>query len=224
MDVCEYISIRRAYNIVRHERPSNVRLTFEETAVLALLDSSEHPLPTSVIANWQHALRPTMTHRAKHLFSLGFIDRTSGTDDRRNVVCSITASGRSELDMLCSGIRQVLARGKKLTRIEEGRIKRYLLTMGQHYIQAAGLILVGLYVNSRDGVPISLLVGALGLLQPTVSMSVQELEARGLVKRDIPGSKAVKAYLTDSGRMAAEELVTLIESMVVKRRPRGSAS
>ncbi len=224
MDVCEYISIRRAYNIVRHERPSSVRLTFEETAVLALLDSSENPLPTSAIANWQHALRPTMTHRAKHLFSLGFIDRSAGVDDRRNVVCSITAAGRSELDMLCSGIRQVLARGKKLTRIEEGRIKRYLLAMGQHYIQAADLILVGLYVNSRDGVPISLLVGALGLLQPTVSMSVQELEDRGFVTRDVPGSKAVKARLTDRGSMAAEELVTLIESMVVKRRPRGSVS
>ena len=224
MDVREYIAVRRAYNIVRHRRPSDVRLTFEETAVLALLDSSGTPLPTSVIATWQHALRPTMTHRANHLSSLGLIQRTPGTDDRRNVVCSITDEGRAELDALCARMRHVLSRGKVLTRIETGRIKRYLLAMGQHYVQASDLVMVGLATNARDGVPISLLVGALGLLQPTVSMSVQSLEERGLVKRDVSSSKAVKAQLTDAGRLAVEDLIVLIEGMVVRRRPRASSA
>lgn len=220
MDVREYISIRRAYNIVRQDIPSSSRLTFEETAVLALLDSSAEPMPTSAIANWQHALRPTMTHRANHLASLGLIVRTPGVDDRRNVVCSITDEGRATLESLCSGIRQTLSRGKVLTRIDEGRVKRYLLAMGQYYIQASDLVLIGLSVSDREGVPIALLVGALGLLQPTVSMSVQALEERGLVYRDVPGSKAVKAMLTDQGLLVAEDLIVLIEGMIVKRRPR----
>jgi DNA-binding MarR family transcriptional regulator len=142
-------------------------------------------MPTSAIANWQHALRPTMTHRANHLASLGLIVRTPGVDDRRNVVCSITDEGRATLESLCSGIRQTLSRGKVLTRIDEGRVKRYLLAMGQYYIQASDLVLIGLSVSDREGVPIALLVGALGLLQPTVSMSVQALEERGLVYRAV---------------------------------------
>ena len=78
MDVREYITIRRAFNIIRQDGPASKRLTFEEAAVLALLDSSKDPLPTSGIAAWQNALRPTMTHRANHLASLGFIERTAG--------------------------------------------------------------------------------------------------------------------------------------------------
>ncbi len=223
MDVREYITIRRAYNLVRQNSALSVRLTFEEAAVLVLLDSSDKPLPTSAIATWQHALRPTMTHRANHLASLGLIDRAPGVDDRRNVVCTITDEGRAMLDDLCSGIRQVLVRGKALTRIDEGRIKRYLLAMGQRYVQASDLVLLGLAVNDGDGVPIALLVGALGLLQPTVSMSVQALEERGLVKRDVPGSKAVKAILTKQGRIEVEDLIVSIEKMIVRRRPRGYA-
>ena len=221
MDVREYIAVRRAYNMVRQNAPSALRLTFEEIAVLALLDSSKTPLPTSSIATWQNALRPTMTHRANHLASLGLIERSSGVDDRRNVVCSITQKGIVELDGICGSIRQVLARGKVLTRIDEGRIKCYLLAMGQKYVQASDLVLVGLAGSDQGGAPIALLVGALGLLQPTVSMSVQALEKDGLVKRDVPGSKAVNAVLTDKGRLAAEDLIVAIEAMVVKRRARG---
>ena len=224
MDVREYIAIRGAYNLVRQDIPSNSRLTFEEAAVLALLDSSDEPLPTSSIANWQHALRPTMTHRANHLASLGLIERTPGQSDRRNVVCEITDKGRETLMGLCTDVRQVLSRGKVLTRIDAERVKRYLLAMGQYYVQASDLILLGLCLNDREGVPIALLVGALGLLQPTVSMSVQALEDRGLVKRDVPGSKAVKALLTDQGRLMAEDLIVCIEGMIVKRRPRNSST
>ena len=95
--------------------------------------------------------------------------------------------------------------------------------MGQHYIQASGLILVGLYVNNRDGVPISLLVGALGLLQPTVSMSVGSLTKRGLVARPhIEGSSARSTFvvLTEEGRESIQVLVDKIVRLVVRRRPR----
>ena len=223
VDVKEYITVRRAYNIVRQKVSSVERLTFEELAVLALLSSSAKPVPTSSIANWQHALRPTMTHRANHLAALDLIARGEGQTDRRNVVCTITEKGEARLAELCSEIRQVLAHGKVLTRIDSVRIKQYLLAMGQYYVQASDLVLVSLAVSPREGVPIALIVGALGLLQPTVSMSVQALEERGLAKRDVPGAKAVKAYLTDAGRMRAEELIMCIEALVVKRRPRTSS-
>lgn len=223
VDVKEYITIRRAYNIVRQKVLPAERLTFEELAVLALLSSSAKPVPTSSIANWQHALRPTMTHRANHLAALGLIERGEGQTDRRNVVCAITERGEERLSELCSEIRQVLAHGKVLTRIDSARIKQYLLAMGQYYVQASDLVLMSLALSSREGVPIALIVGALGLLQPTASMSVQSLEERGLAKRDIPGAKAVKACLTDKGRMRAEDLIVCIEALVVKRRPRTSS-
>ena len=223
MDVKEYITVRRAYNIVRQKVPPAERLTFEERAVLALLSSSAKPVPTSSIANWQHALRPTMTHRANHLAALGLIERGEGQTDRRNVVCAITERGEERLSELCSEIRQVLAHGKVLTRIDSTRIKQYLLAMGQYYVRASDLVLMSLALSPREGVPIALIVGALGLLQPTVSMSVQSLEERGLAKGDSPGAKAVKACLTDKGRMRAEDLIMCIEALVVKRRPRTSS-
>ena len=223
MDVKEYITVRRAYNIVRQKVPPAERLTFEELAVLALLSSSARPVPTSSIANWQHALRPTMTHRANHLAALGLIERGEGQTDRRNVVCAITERGEERLSELCSEIRQVLAHGKVLTRIDSTRIKQYLLAMGQYYVRASDLVLMSLALSPREGVPIALIVGALGLLQPTVSMSVQSLEERGLAKGDSPGAKAVKACLTDKGRMRAEDLIMCIEALVVKRRPRTSS-
>ena len=223
MDVKEYITVRRAYNIVRQKVPPAERLTFEELAVLALLSSSAKPVPTSSIANWQHALRPTMTHRANHLAALGLIERGEGQTDRRNVVCAITERGEERLSELCSEIRQVLAHGKVLTRIDSTRIKQYLLAMRQYYVRASDLVLMSLALSPREGVPIALIVGALGLLQPTVSMSVQSLEERGLAKGDSPGAKAVKACLTDKGRMRAEDLIMCIEALVVKRRPRTSS-
>lgn len=223
MEVREYITIRRANNIIRQRASAKERLTFEELSVLALLGASDDPLPTSAIADWQHALRPTMTHRANHLASLGLIKRAEGSVDRRNVVCSITEKGQEVLDEVCIQIRKLLTSGKVLTRIDPDRVKQYLIAMGQHYLQASELVLVGLSVCGVEGVPITQLVGALGLLQPTVSMSVQSLEECGLVVRDVPGSKAVRFYLTDQGRIRAEELTVMIENLIVRRKPRTSA-
>ena len=222
MDIGEYISARRAYNIVRQRILSEQRLTFEELSVLALLELSSRPLSTSEIAGWQHALRPTMTHRADRLAALGLIDRSQGSSDRRNVVCSITEAGIERLGELCGQIRHVLARGKVLARIDAERIKQYVRAMGQYYMRASDLVLLDLAVNRREGAPIALLVGSLGLLQPTVSMSVQALEDGGFVERVASGTKDAKARLTDTGRLRAEELIVRIESLVVKRKARSS--
>ena len=96
MDLKEFMSVRRAYNAVRQSVPSEGRLTFEEFAILCRLDFAGVPMKTSDIAEYQGALRPTMTHRTNHLAALGLIDRSEGENDRRNVVCSISEEGRSE--------------------------------------------------------------------------------------------------------------------------------
>ena len=80
------MSVRRAYNVVRQMVVSGERLTFEEFAIICHLCECDEPLKTSAIAEYQGALRPTMTHRTNHLEELGLIDRTEGTSDRRNVV------------------------------------------------------------------------------------------------------------------------------------------
>ena len=69
------MSIRRAYNLVRQSVEPSRRLTFEGFSILCHLEVSEVPVKTSDIADYQGALRPTMTHRTNHLAELGFIDR-----------------------------------------------------------------------------------------------------------------------------------------------------
>ena len=67
MELREFMSVRRAYNLVRQETDTSRRLTFEEFAILCRLDIVNEPMKTSAIAEYQGALRPTMTHRTNHL-------------------------------------------------------------------------------------------------------------------------------------------------------------
>ena len=90
MELREYMSIRRSYNLVRRSVPANRRLTFEEFAILCRLKVQDSSIKTSEIAEYQGALRPTITHRTSHLAKLGFIHREEGSSDHRNVVCTLT--------------------------------------------------------------------------------------------------------------------------------------
>ena len=94
MELREYLAIRRAYNLVRQDMPADRRLTFVELAILCRMDVLGRPMNTSEIAEYQGALRPTMTHRTKHLSELGFMVRSKGSSDRRNVICEISDEGR----------------------------------------------------------------------------------------------------------------------------------
>ena len=47
MDLREYMSVRRAYNIVRQSVEPAERLTFEEFAILCRLDFAGTPMKTS---------------------------------------------------------------------------------------------------------------------------------------------------------------------------------
>lgn len=225
MDLREYMSVRRAYNNVRQMSGSEERLTFEEFAILCRLNEADEPVKTSTIAEYQGALRPTMTHRTNHLDELGLIDRAEGSVDRRNVVCSISAAGRERVMELATLTRAQIPTGRALSRTSPERIVKYVDTMGSLFCKAGDLVLLGLYAAEDDALTIMQIVDALGLLQPTVSMSVTSLEEHGLVARSraAAGSHTTNVSLTDAGREYTKEIVEKISALVVRRKGRAGA-
>ena len=222
VDLKEYMSVRRAYNIVRQGGSSEERLTFEEFAILCRLEAVGEPMKTSAIAEYQGALRPTMTHRTNHLASLGLIERAEGAEDRRNVVCSISERGRARVEELSDLTRAQIPAGRALSRTSAERIRKYVDAMGSLFCKAGDLVLLGLYAAEGEPLTIMQIVDALGLLQPTVSMSVSSLVERGLATRahDAAGAHTTSVSLTAEGACAAESLVGSIEDIVVRRKIR----
>ena len=212
MELKDYIAVRRAYNMVRQDTPKAERLTFEEFAIMCRLELAGKGLRTSDIADYQSALRPTMTHRTNHLANLGLITRVEGTEDRRSVVCEISDAGRARVDDLSEACTKVLHSGSVLTRVTPDRIRRYADAMGALYIKASNLILIAMYETDSDSMRIGRIASALGLLQPTVSMSINALTAEQLVIRS---GNILK--LTDKGREVAKEIADAIEAIVVRR-------
>lgn len=222
LDLREYMSVRRAYNIVRQMVESSERLTFEEFAIISHLGNSGVAMRTSDIAEYQGSLRPTMTHRTNHLESLGLIERSEGSEDRRNVVCSISELGRERaLDLARMTCGQIPT-GKPLSRTTPERVLKYVDAMGSYFCKAGELVLLALYCSEEDSSTIMGLVDALGLLQPTVSMSVAALADQGLVTRERSGSGAhtTSVSLTEDGSQLAGEIACRIEDIVVRRKPR----
>lgn len=224
MELREYLSVRRAYNKVRQGADAEARLTFEEFAILCRLRLSDVPLKTSAIASWQGALRPTMTHRTNHLAGLGLIDRAPGDVDRRNVICSLSDAGAEVVKDLCVATRESIPSGRALARTSPERICRYVEAMGAVYCSAGDLVTLGLLDETTGKCTIMKLVDRLGLLQPTVSMSVAALERRGKLERtrdeDGKTQRAALLCLTEAGRADAEALEERIGALVVHRRPR----
>ncbi|WP_455139019.1 MarR family transcriptional regulator [Thermophilibacter sp.] len=222
MDLKEYMSVRRAYNIVRQQVAAKERLTFEELAIICHLCEADEPVKTSTIAEYQGALRPTMTHRTNHLETLGLIERAEGTRDRRNVVCSVSDAGRERVAELAELTCEQIPTGRALSRTAPERILKYVDAMGAFFCKAGDLVLLGLLAADDEALTIMQLVDALGLLQPTVSMSVSTLAERGLVGRGhgSGSSHTTSVSLTDEGRGVAESLAESIAQIVVRRRPR----
>lgn len=222
MELREYLSVRRAYNRVRQNAEAEGRLTFEEFAILCRLQTSDVPVKTSDIASWQGALRPTMTHRTNHLAKLGLIERAGGQVDRRNIVCRISTEGAARVGELCEETREEIPSGRPLSRTSSQRICRYVEAMGSLYCTAGDLVLIGLLDETTGACTIMKLVDKLGLLQPTVSMSVAALEERGRVARvqTEEGRRAALVQITDLGRADAESLVARIGGLVVRRKAR----
>lgn len=223
MELREYMSIRRAYNLVRQETDASRRLTFEEFAILCRLDMAEEPLKTSAIAEYQGALRPTMTHRTNHLAKLGYIDRGEGQVDRRNIVCQISEDGREQVRKLSELTRAQIMAGQPLARTSAERVRKYVDAMGSVYCTAGELVLLALHMDAENECTITNLVDKLGLLQPTVSMSVSSLAQDGLVNRNrgkSPTASSSFISLTDEGADVARRIAERITAIIVRRRPR----
>lgn len=223
MELREYMSVRRAYNLVRQSTDSSERLTFEEFAILCRLDLTDVAIKTSDIAEYQGALRPTMTHRTNHLAALGLIDRGEGKIDRRNIVCTISEDGRTYVRRLAERTRSQIPTGRPLARTSSDRVRRYVDAMGAVYCTAGDLVLLALSLESEGRSTVTRLVERLGLLQPTVSMSVSSLAERGLVVRDASSQVPTRSnaiVLTEKGATAVDALVERINEVVVRRKPR----
>lgn len=223
VDLREYMSVRRAYNAVRQALPSDSRITFEEFAILCRLAAVGEPVKTSAIAEYQQALRPTMTHRTNHLVTAGLIERGEGDVDRRNVVCKITEKGNEFVQSLSAQTREQIPAGQPLSRTSPERIMRYVDAMGSVFMKAGDLVLLSLLLNEDGDNTITSLVDSLALLQPTVSMSVNALDSEGLVSRARQGSRTVGISLTPAGKEAALELARRVSEIVVHRKPRAKA-
>ncbi len=221
MELREYLAILRAYNLVRQRMDVEERLTFAEFAILCRMQVLNRTLNTSEIADYQGALRPTMTHRAKHLAELELIDRTKGTTDRRNVTCVITSKGVAYVKRVCGDCCEVLRAGNILMRTTPQRFCRYVNATGSIGCMSGDLVLLGILLSQEEGATISGLVALLGLLQPTVSMSAAALERQGIIMRqhaEGATSRFMRLFLTDEGIAQAQELASRIQALVMHRK------
>ena len=221
MELREYLAIRSAYNLVRQDMPTERRLTFVELAILCRMSVLGRAMNTSEIAEYQGALRPTMTHRTKHLSELGLISRTKGSSDRRNVVCEITEEGEAFVTEVCQLVCDVLHSGVVLSRTTSQRICRYIDAMGSITCMSGDLVLLGILQSTDGASTVSGLVNVLGLLQPTVSMSVAALEGEGMIERlrhNDGGGRTVDIVLTERGSSYIKEIEDAIHALVVRRK------
>jgi len=221
MEVREYLSVRRSYSLMRHEVDAPVRLTFAEVAIMCHLVEEDAALRTSDLATYQGVLKPTMTHRTKHLESLGLIVRMRGTEDQRNVICAISKEGLRCVEVLCERVCDKIAQGQALSRTTPRRIRSYINDMGTISCGASELILLTMSAEGEGAcLPVSEIVRRLGLLQPTVSMTIESMIRRGLVERcqrpaDDPGGLGIR--LTDRGRGEALRTIDLVRGVKVHR-------
>lgn len=223
MELKEFMSVRCACNIVRQETPAPERLTFEELAILCHLFENGDELKTSEIADYQGVLRPTMTHRTNHLARLGLITRHEGIHDRRNVCCAISEKGIEVKDHLCREVCNHIQNGAPLHRSSPERICKFIDAMGTVFCMSGDLVLLALQMSGDDSLSVSQIVRTLGLLQPTVSMSVSSLVDRGMVERNRAtpdATRTLQVSLLPEGKARALELADRVNQIVVRRNRR----
>ena len=142
MELRDYIAIRRAYNLERQGSPRKSRMTFSEFAMLCRIYVLDEPLATTEIAKYQNVLRPTMTHRTKHLAQMGLLERQKGDRDHRHILCSLTEAGEAFVEDTCEHLCDNLRMGTALKRIDRERACRYVDAMGSLDLRASDLVLL----------------------------------------------------------------------------------
>ena len=225
MDTREAISVRRAYNRSRQTQTVAERLSFEELALLCFLREKSGSFIASALAETQHVLRPTMTHRLAHLEEHGYITREIDLRDRRAIRCAITDEGQEAVVRLTTEMTKQIEHGQPLGRATAARLEHYVTALGSSYIKVSDLILMCISLDEdRAFVTTGYLANALGVLQPTVTMSLKKLQKQGYIKRgpvgdDVPDvhRRSVHIMLTESGETRAEEIKQLVGSLKITR-------
>ena len=202
--------------MVRQSMPVSERITFEEFAILCHLQVEGVALKASEIADYQAVLRTTMTHRSNLLARNGYIERTMGENDRRNVFCTLTDKGRDYISLVSNEMLAQIKPSQPLHRTRPERIVMFVDAMGHLFCTARDIVLLCLLLH-EEGSSISLIVDESGLLQPTVSMSVGGLIEDELVKRVSGQARTTWISLSGAGREAAEEIAQQISELVVHR-------
>ena len=226
MNTREYLSVRRAYNLVRQQSESAQRLTFEEFAILCRLEQIDGNTRLTEIAAYQNALRPTMAHRMDHLEKRGLIIRGIVPSDRRASWVTISAKGLETVRLLARQTLKEIGSTEPLGRSTPNRIIREVDAMGSIFLTAGELLLLALLETEDHAAQIGALVEATGFLQPTTSMAVTRLEKENLVRRTSmrggDGRRTTVAKFTESGEARAEGLEKRIEKLVVRKDRRGA--
>lgn len=220
MELQEYIAIRRAFNQCRKQLSPGMRVTFEELALIAHLSKSTSPqgVCTSDLATYQNVLRPTMTHRTNHLHALGYIERTIGCQDRRNVVCTLSEQGRAMLKHTLSEMCRAIHATDLSTHFTSRRLTTYLDRIGPLNINASMFTLIALDTMGGTADSLNDLVSQVGLVQPTVSMSIATHERHGLVTRSTGGTdRNISVSITEAGREAIKGFCEQIKNISMSR-------
>lgn len=195
------------------------RITFEELALLCHLSDANESLCMSHLAEYQKALRPTITHRINHLVKLGYIERLDGEDDHRNICCSLSPKGIQELKRMLGLMRSSLKNQTLKDSISLMRLCNALDSAGALSLSSAELILVALYADqskAAQSVSVGELSAGLGMLQPTVSMAVGTLKKEGLIERvEAPGARAsaLLIALTKQGEREAHKIAARVAAI-----------
>ena len=125
------------------------------------------------------------------------------------------------MEQTCRLICDILHAGNILSRTTALRVARYVDAMGSLTCMSGDLVLLGILQSETGSRTVSELVNVLGLLQPTVSMSVAALEGEGLVMRlrqDEGATRSVDIVLTEAGETRAADIADEIRALVIRRK------
>lgn len=221
LDYREFLVLRRAFDISRSRIPAGSRIIFQELGVLSILSRRPQPVCHSYLAAATHASSATIGHRLRHLGSAGLVVSSQNPTDRRQTLLSITDEGEALLTQVCTTTVATLAPSGILGHVALDRLPVYYSAMSALPIRLGDLILMILRTSDEASLSVADLTYLTGCVQPSVTMSLQRLQANGLVT-SITSLNKLLTSLSDEGTRHADGLVGSVSSLVIPRGCRGS--
>lgn len=220
MHIDEYLSIRRAYSLLRQQQARSERLSFEEFGMLCHLYSVREPQSARQLGELQNAMRPTAIHRINHLLALGLIERMASSEDKRVLLCSINDKGIQFVEHLVAGTKSNIPSHSSLGRTTNERIVKYVDTIAQVYHRAVEVMILVLYKAPKHQLNMGQLAFEMGAVQPAISMAVSMLEEKGWAVKENSAGQSIIVRLTDAGISYAKDVQRTVYDLTVRRRPR----